>query len=276
MNPMKSHTLLPVKQEQVRNEVMTDIAKAAMALANVRRGGARLERFDSDCKPDSLADAYSIQDAVVQLFGDLVGGWKVGAMSYRHPSTSAPLLGSRIVPSPAIVPSDEESLLGIEAEIAFKFARGFGPRDKPYELNEVLAAVESVHPVIEILESRFKNILMIDRLSAVADNISNGYLVTGPIVPNWRDLNLQFPSLKITNHGRLFAMGIGNNGGDPYRLLVELVNHAANDRSGLKAGAIVTTGTCTGILFCEPGALIVADFKNMGRVEVDFSMNSLK
>jgi 2-keto-4-pentenoate hydratase len=42
------------------------------------------------------------------------------------------------------------------------------------------------------------------------------------------------------------------------------------ERGGIKAGAIVTTGSWTGMVFTKRGARIVADFGLLGRGEVAF------
>ena len=66
-------------------------------------------------------------------------------------------------------------------------------------------------------------------------------------------------------------MCIGNNGGDPIRLLVEGANHVARHRGGLQSGAMITTGTLTGIVFSEVGKTVAADFRRLGRVQVRFA-----
>ena len=247
------------------------IAEAADLLCAARRSGRRMACLPDTCRPRSLEEAYAIQDAVARQPGNGTGGWKVGALSYRHPSTVAPILAATMLPSPAVLSSAALALFGVEAEIAFRFAQDLSPRNHDYGRDEVLDAVASAHPVIEVLESRYLDILAVDRLSAVADNISNGFLVVGPAIEGWRKLDLERPFVKLSADDRLFALGIGNNGGDPIRLLAEGANHVARHRGGLKAGALITTGTLTGILFTEPGRTVVADFRRLGHVQITFA-----
>ena len=251
--------------------IQSRTAEAAELLCTARRSGRRLPALPESCRPQSLEEAYAIQDAVVLQLGENVGGWKVGAMSYQHPSTVAPILSSTILPSPAILASAGMALFGIEAEIAFRFGRALLPRHDQYVREEVLDAVASVHPVIEVLESRYRDILAVDRRSAVADNISNGFLVFGAPIDGWQQLDLERPFVKLTADDRLLALSIGNNGGNPVRLLVEGANHVAHHRGGLHAGALITTGTLTGIVFSEAGKTIVADYRRLGRVQVTFA-----
>lgn len=253
---------------------MDSIEACARQIYAARVTGTRMRDLEPASKPSTLADAYAVQDRVMRLLGEPVGGWKVGAISFAHPSTVAPIPASRLLATPATLPSDDSSLLGIEAEVAFKFKRDFEPSGQAYSKDEILDSIESVHPVIEVLESRFEDILSISRLTAVADNISNGHLIHGPSVSDWRSLNLERPFIKVTNKGRLFSLGIGNNGGDPFRLLCELVNHAASARGGLSRDALVTTGTCTGIIFCKPGDDLRVEFRGLGVIELKFEVRS--
>ena len=246
------------------------VDEAAGMLALARTTGQRLKALPENCRPRSIEDAYAIQDAVALHLKERIGGWKVGAISPQHPSTVAPIFLSTIVPSPSTFSSQKLRLFGIEAELVFRLERDFPARNTPYDRDEVLAA-SVLYPAVEILELRFEDILAIDRLSAVADNITNGYLVYGAPVDDWRKLELTRPVVKVTANEKLFLLGIGNNGGDPGRLLMELVNHVSSRRGGISAGTMVTTGTCTGIAFSQSGTRIVAEFRKLGRVEVAFS-----
>ena len=247
------------------------IAEASGLLCTARRSGQRLPGLPESCRPQTLEEAYAIQDAVATQLGETIGGWKVGALSYQHPSTVAPILASTILQSPASLQAATLGLFGVEAEIAFRFGRALPARDQDYNRDEVLDAVVSVHPVIEVLESRYQDILSVDRRSAVADNISNGFLVFGPPIDGWRKLDLERPFVKLTANDRLLALCIGNNGGDPIRLLVEGANHVARHRGGLQSGALITTGTLTGIVFSEAGKRVAADYRRLGQVQVTFA-----
>jgi 2-keto-4-pentenoate hydratase len=136
--------------------------------------------------------------------------------------------------------------------------------------DEVLAAVASLHPAIEVVESRFSDFRAVDKLSQLADLVSNGGLVYGPAAKGRPSFDLARPPARIMIDGKVVAEGTGNSGGDPVRLLVELVNHAAKRHGGIAAGTFVTTGSCTGMVFAHPGARVVADFGDFGRVEVSF------
>ncbi|MBV9860352.1 MAG: 2-keto-4-pentenoate hydratase [Alphaproteobacteria bacterium] len=244
---------------------------AAAALAGARTGPV-LAGLPEAARPQSEAEAYAIQDAVLKRLGERIGGWKVGAAGPEAPPFFAPILASAIHPSPAALPARNFRLLGIECEIGFRVTRDLSKRAQPYSRDEILAAV-ALHPTIEVVDSRYADFRSLDRLSVLADNFSNGALVYGAAVPDaeWQGIDLAHPPIEVTANGKPFADCTGLRTGDPIRLLTAVLNHAAAERGGAPAGTFVTTGTHTGMVFTEPGARIVADYGRLGRVEVSFS-----
>lgn len=241
------------------------IESAAKLLLGARRKSTPLEALPEACRPQEERDAYAIQDAVARQLG-AIRGWKVGAPGPEAAPTFAPIF--TIVEAPAQFPSAEHRLFGIEAEIAFRFGRDL-PGGAPREL--VLAAVASAHLAIEVIESRFADLRAADPLSVLADNISNGALVLGPALPGWQGLDLARPPSRVVIDGvEAGRCTTGNTGGDPIRLLVALVAHAAARGRPVTAGQVVTTGATTGMHFARPGSLAVADFGPWGKVETRF------
>jgi 2-keto-4-pentenoate hydratase len=59
--------------------------------------------------------------------------------------------------------------------------------------------------------------------------------------------------------------------GDPRIALTWLANHLSKRGIGLKAGDIVTTGTCITPLPIAPGDRVIAEFLGLGQVTVAFN-----
>jgi len=162
----------------------------------------------------------------------------------------------------------ELRLIGIEAEIAFRLGRGLPPRAAAYDRAEVVAGA-ALHPAIEVVDSRYADFRSLDRLSILADNFANGGLIYGAAVPDWEKLDLGGTRITVTEDGEPFADSAGGAARDPIAALVDFVN-LMSGRGGTTAGAFVTTGSWTGMVFTKRGARIVADFGPIGRVEVAF------
>jgi 2-keto-4-pentenoate hydratase len=243
------------------------IDAAAEALAGARRGQA-IPSLPQAARPQSEADSYVIQEAVLRRLGEQIGGYKVG-FSPEGGIFCAPIYASAVHASPARLPARGFHLLGIECEIGFRVNQALPARATPYSRDEVLAAA-SLHPTIEVVDSRYQDFRSLDRLQVLADNFSNGGLVYGAAASGWQGMDLVHPPIAVTADGKPFAECTGLRAGDPIGLFVELVNFVANKRGGVPAGTFVTTGTHTGLVFTEPGVTIRAEYGALGRVEVSF------
>jgi 2-keto-4-pentenoate hydratase len=243
------------------------IDEAARALA-AARGGKAIAALPEGVRPQSEADSYAIQEAVLHQLGERIGGYKVG-FSPEGGIFCAPIYSSKVHASPANLPASGFHVIGIECEIGFRLNQALAQRSQPYSREEVLNAA-SLHPTIEIVDSRYVDFRALDRLQVLADNFSNGALVYGAAASSWQGMDLVHPAIEVTADGKDFAEATGLRAGDPIGLFVELVNHVARERGGVPAGIFVTTGTHTGMVFTEPGAQIRADYGPLGRVEVSF------
>lgn len=245
------------------------VERAAALLVDARRSGRHLRELPPEARPAAVQDAYAIQDAVIRALGG-AAGWKVGAKSPSAEPTCAPIPAGLVFESPKRFLSTELRLRGIEAEIAFRIGRDLPPRDRAYAIDDVGGAVESVHPAIEVVESRFEDFRTTDPLAVLADSNSNGALVFGagrrePIrVDQTRQaVRLFFDARKVVD-----VVG-GNSAGDVWRLLVWLANHCTGRCGGLRKGEIVTTGSCTGLELAPPGTRVAAELDGIGRAEIE-------
>jgi len=240
----------------------------AARLLCAARGGAPVYELPPRCRPQSDADAYEIQEAVIRQLGEPIGGWKVGAASANSAAFCAPIWMKMIRPSPASYDARELRRIGIEAEIALRLGRDLPARSAVHDRAEVTAGA-ALHPVIEVVDSRYSDPRSLDRLSILADNFSNGGLVYGAAVLDWEKLDLGQTRITVTEDGEPFADSAGSAARDPVAALVDFAN-LMNSRGGTKAGTFVTTGSWTGMVFTKRGTRIVADFGPLGRVEVTF------
>ena len=103
-------------------------------------------------------------------------GWKIAATSaagQKHIGVDGPLAGpllaNRVLEDGATVPLDGNIMMVAEAEFAFRFARALPKRANPYTQDEVLAAVESLHPAIEVPDSRYNEFVKVGAPQLIAD-----------------------------------------------------------------------------------------------------------
>jgi 2-keto-4-pentenoate hydratase len=245
------------------------VQRAAALLLAARDTRAPLPALAEDARPRSAVEAYAVQDLVVERMG-VIGGWKVGAKSPAAEPTCAPLWRGWITRSPASFPRGALRLNGIEAELAFTLAHDLPPRGAAYAIDDVARAIASVHPAVEVVDSRFTDIGDVDPLSLLADSLSHGALVVGDgiALPEGFDASAQTVALDVDG-ARLCESRGSNPAGDPLRLLAWLADHTAGRCGGLRRGDVVTTGSWTGMRFVPAGTRVAVCFPGIGGVQVD-------
>ena len=157
-----------------------------------------------------------------------------------------------------------------EPEFAFRIAVPLPPRATPYTVAEVLAAVGTLHPAIEVPDSRFEDFASVGAPQLIADAACAHWFVLGPAAEtDWRALDLATHPVHADVRGRLERDGTGANVlGDPRLALTWLVNELSGIGVTLAAGQVVTTGTCATPLPIQPGDEVTADFGVLGQVSV--------
>lgn len=231
-------------------------------------------------QPVDMAAAYAVQDEIMRLCGGHIVGFKVGSTSeeaQRFLGTTEP--GSCPVPAPymfesaaevAIAPAQMPSL---EGEFACRLGRDLPPRSEPYGYDEVRDAIDAVAGAIEVVGTRMAGGLAgKGRYLVTADCGANIALVVGAWHTGWRDLDLRAHPVAMTVNGEVKGQGIGARAlGDPLNVMVWIANKQSGRGRGLKAGEIVSTGTCTGLDPVAPGDVVVAQFGILGDVTVRFT-----
>lgn len=242
------------------------IRRAAALLVAARRTREPLDRLPGDCRPATLDDAFAIQRATVEMLGDAVAGWKVARLPDGRLAWGI-VLASRVVRSGATVEARDMPLLGIEAEVAFRFLRDVPPRAAAWSRDEVAERVVAF-PAIEIVATRYRDYAGTPLVERTADLMSNGAFVAGSDVPEWRSIDFAGLHASVGFDGSTVADGRGGHAtGDPLQLAVDLVD-AVRASGGVRAGQFVTAGTYTGLHYAKPGQRVVARFADFGGVEL--------
>ncbi|MBA4100215.1 MAG: hydratase [Rhodospirillum sp.] len=255
------------------------IAQAADFLWRTRIEQRRIEALPDHLRPHSLAEGYAIQDAMVASAAQPVSGWKIAATSkagQAHIGVTEPLAGrlfkNFILEDGARLQAAPLHMKVMEAEFAFRMARDLPPRDAAYAQADACDAVAALHLAIEVPDARFERFAEIGPAQIVADDAFASWFLLGPQVPDWRRLDLATQRVRALNNGTVAAEGTGANAlGDPRIALTWLANHLSKRGIGLKAGDVVTTGTCITPLPIAPGHRVTAEFAGLGQVAVAFN-----
>ncbi|MFP6757077.1 MAG: fumarylacetoacetate hydrolase family protein [Alphaproteobacteria bacterium] len=254
--------------------------EAADLLWTCWNDGSRIATLPETVRPNSRAEGYAIQATLESREDAPLYGWKIAATSAAgqgHIGVDGPLAGrllaSRAYEDGAEVPFGANGMAVAEPEFAFRLGTDLPPRDVAYDVVEVLAAVESLHPAIEIPDARFDDYAAAGGPQLIADNACAHQFVLGPAAPpSWREIDL------VTHHvGGMISSGLMRDGeganvlGDPRIALTWLASELSSLGLTLKAGQVITTGTCMVPLEVAPGDGVKADFGAIGSATVRFA-----
>lgn len=246
---------------------MSNVSEATDRLVAARGGGQPVAW--RDILPSDRAGAYAIQDATLARIGPL-GGWKVGASGPDAEPVCAPLPASGVLASGARL-GPEFRLRGVEVEVALRVGRSLTADDAALPDRELARAFDA-YPAIEVVETRLEDWTNSAALAQLADLQSHGALLIGAaatVSPASIDLRGVEADLSIGEDISRRTIG-GNPAGDVWRLLRWLIRHCADRGVPLSPGQIVTTGSCTGMVFAEAGTSVRARLVGFGEVAVDF------
>jgi 2-keto-4-pentenoate hydratase len=259
----------------------TEALAAARLLHRSWQSGEHIEALPEACRPRSRAEGYAIQDRWPETAGDAIAGWKIAATSVagqRHIAVSGPIAGpvfaQRVHGDGAVVSLAKVGMRVAECEIVFRIRERLAPRATRYDRAEVLAAVASVHPGVEIPDSRFARFEHAGEAQLIADCACMNEMLVGPAAHAAGQAIAELPSLRIqarVSDGRVLD-GVGANAlGDPVEALVWLVNELSDYGRTLEAGQFVTTGVCTIPIPVAPGDVVRVDYGWVGSLGVRFT-----
>jgi 2-keto-4-pentenoate hydratase len=185
----------------------------------------------------------------------------VGGPSADAEPTIAPILPGRLLASGANVAARGFHVIGVEAEIAFRF-RHDAQGDLAQAVGEALVA-------IELCDSRLSDWQSAAPLWKLADNQMNWGLVLGSGTGRWQEIDFRAQSAELWIGGerRVAVKGV-HPYGTPFALLPWTVAHLAGRKGGLRAGDVVTTGSWGGMHFAAPGDEVIARFPGIGEARV--------
>jgi 2-keto-4-pentenoate hydratase len=250
------------------------LQQAANVLLDARRTGETIADLPADLQPADLAEVYFIQDAMAAAMGE-IGGWKIGAPTPEATPLFAPMPKVWMAANGSSLGGQRFRYRGLEGEVAFQVGKDLPPRAQgapPYTREEVLDAMASCHPAVEVLESAFTDPSQASRLASLADLQIHGGFVFGPAYPGWRavDFNREHVVLSVDGVIRVDRTG-SNTSGDLLKLLPWLANEGASRTGGLRAGQWITTGSWTGNTPGTTGSTVEVDFSTIGRAGLSFA-----
>ena len=262
------------------NECEFNAARAA--LTEARRSARRIDPLPGAWIPATLDEACRLQRAVADEFGE-IRGWKISGLTaeqQRAMGVSCPLAGPLLAPwvRESGGSFDRAAFVQprLECEFAFELKEDLPTRATPYGRAEVEGAIAALRIVVEVVDTRLP--AGSAAWMELADDLNNGGFVVGTASSRWRTLRYAEQRVVLRRRhadGTTTELARGDGravlDGDPVGAVVLLANLPALQGRGLRAGDIVTTGSCTGAVAVTGPGDIEADFGDLGTVRLRFS-----
>jgi 2-keto-4-pentenoate hydratase len=239
--------------------------------------GSVISGLPVDIKPATREQGYAIQARLDERSRSSVYGWKIAATSaagQAHIGVDGPIAGrilaERVVPCAGVIPAGPNHMAVAEIEFAFRMGLDLDPRLEGFSVEEVLAAVETLHVAIEIPDSRYEDFAHVGAPQLIADNACAHYFVAAEAsTADWRSIDLSTHRVVGRIDGKIEQDGSGASVlGDPRIALTWLANELSTLGITLQKGQTVTTGTCIPPLAISSGDLVTADFGSLGTATV--------
>ena len=259
------------------------IKKAADILYNSRINLKRIKELPKDCTPESLEEAYLIQDKLTKkylsadkknrLIGKKIGCTNKAAQIQLNIKESffGNMFSNNISESNSKINSKKYFSPFVEPEFSFLMKNELDVSKAPYSPNIVYESISAVLPSIELVDSRYKDWTSIGVNNLIADNAVHAHWVYGGLVENLNFFNFNNHSVDLFINGKFIEKGNSSNVmGNPINSLTWLINNMALVGKSLPKNYYVSTGTCTKAIPIFKGDHIKADFGKLGTVNFIF------
>ena len=255
------------------------INKAAETLYNARIRKKRIIELPKDCIPESIKEAYDIQDELANKYlkvdkNNSLIGKKIGCTNKAaqvqlniNESFFGNMFSKNISKSKCIINSENYFSPFVEPEFSFVMKDELDILKAPYKPEIVCESISAVLPSIELVDSRFEDWTVVGVKNLIADNAVHAHWIYGDEINNLNSINFNNHSVNLLINGKLIDKGNSINVmGNPINSLTWLINNLALSGKSLPKNSYISTGTCTPAIPIKKGDKVMADFGKLGNV----------
>ncbi len=242
----------------------------AKAFVRARRAAQPLKAYPG-VAPQSLDEAYAIQDLALGLWSDRIAGWKVGRI---NGATAAALNCNRLAGpifkgavreagDDIAMPVFDGGFAAVEAECVLILAEDAPEGKTEWATEEAQELIGSVVAGIEIASSPFAGINDLGPLVTISDFGNNNGLIIGEELPGWSAFDIDDWIFETLIDGQ--TVGVSAAGaipGGPVESLRFLLENTAKRGMALKKGMTISSGAVTGVHEIKIGQEAVIRYRN--------------
>ncbi len=245
---------------------MSDHEKIARTFVDARRQDMVLSAYPG-ALPQTLADAYGIQDQAITCAARPVGGWKLGRIrppeseQYGAERLAGPIFQNSIIMASDAEPAAMQVLSGFAAVEAEVLLRLSSTPPANVSVEEARDYVDEVRLGIEVASSPFTGINQNGPAVTVSDFGNNFGLVVGPTIPDAKAPGALDHLAVLAIDGVDVGTGLVADMLDgPFGSLAFLARLMAERGIRLEAGQWISSGAITGVHPVKHGQHVRATF----------------
>lgn len=243
------------------------IEQAARIVRDRYRGPEDYAGLPPELRPQNLAEAYGVQQAVSREQG-AIGGWQICTTASAPGFASAPLPLGTLHPEPGQLAIAANRRLELAPALAFRIGRSLVGYDAPFGESEVVAAIESTHPAVLLLDADVAGNSSNDPLAAIAESCAVVSLIYGKGaagLPSPEMLEVSSTRWFGGKHKRILGTV---QPGNLLQSLTWLANVGAVWGGGLMVGQMVAFALATERVPLEAGAWMKLVIGRFGKVDI--------
>jgi len=262
-----------------------DIASISKKILEARVTRSGLETYPGRL-PESLSDAYRIQDLSMLNWPDKVVGWKVGGIPpqlqtrYGERWLSGPIYASNVKycgdnKEVVEMPVFKEGFAAIEAELILELGDISVLSDSDeLTAKNIESIIAEVYIGAEIASSPIQKINDLGPAGPISDFGNNSGMIVGPKLKNWRDNGLFNTLVSVVidgvTHGPCNAKTDLDGPLGATKFLIQQLKKRGHE---VPAGTLVSSGAITGVHDASVGAKSTIFFKDQGEIELTLTCN---
>lgn len=261
-----------------------DILLAADILFNHRLNKTGLKELPDKLTPNTINEAYKIQDELKILYLTLKDntsiGKKIGCTSLVAMSQVGifePFYGNLFSKfynfSGCNLKSSKFYKPFIELEISLIIKEDININDFPFTADDANNLFEGILPSIEIVDFRFgDNIKDVGINNLIMSNGASEYWVRSNEAYSLDSIDLNNHNIKLFINNNLKESGNTNLVmGNPINSGIWLINKLSEIGEPMLKGQFISTGSCTKAIPLMQNTNILADFGLLGKVEINYN-----
>ena len=265
---------------------MSKIQRTVELLMKHRANQEKFDNIPEALYPQSIDDAYQVQDAVIEALNEKHRsspcGYKVACtnkpiMELLH--SDGPFSGRMLSHSTYNVDRDAEVVLPtsqfvrrvVELEFVLVVGEDLPESAQPWNAQTIKPYISEFIPGVEIVDYRYKDFTLVGANALIADNAIHAASILGEANQKWHAHDLANHGVSLLINGNMVAEGTGANVlGSPLNVMAWLGNELQRRNRRLMSGDIVTTGTACDVYYAQSGDHVTADFGKLGSVSFSF------